>query len=252
MSGPPRDLARFWLHDEAMSAVRTKGRVSAGVPARHCASVCAAYVLCALLAACGPVPSEPDASMPGDGALTTGATLVLELAGDVETLEDDVTLDALTLRTASLRARGDRGGDFDPRIDTPMSFDLSAGAQTRSLDAAPATYSSLALRLESAGAEPAFRMRVTELGQPSIELVDEGPIDLDLRCESPGALEPLGVITLRAALKLGELHGALRSSSLPAPVDGVIRVDATTAPEVVDSLRELLLEHWEVSCSDDG
>ena len=139
-------------------------------------------------------------------------------------------------------------------MDTPISFDLSAGAQTRALDAAPATYSALSARLESAGVEPAFRMRVTELGQPSIELVDLGPIDLDLRCESPGSLEPMGRVTLRAALKLGELHGALRSSSLPAPVDGVILVDQASAPEVVSRLRELLLEHWEVSCGvdDDG
>ncbi|UJR84977.1 hypothetical protein [Sandaracinus amylolyticus] len=216
--------------------------------AGRCATRCAVFVACAITL-CGcppPAPPNPDAEPPPDAMIL--GRVVVELGGAAETLEDDVVLERLRLGVGEVRAHNDRGGALDPsRSDVGVVDVTSAWARVELEGAVPATYSHVSVTLAGG---PALELRFVDEGV-TYEVITAGPIAADVRCDLPIALPPAGLLALRASLDLGEIHAALREGTLPAPVDGVVRVDATSAPAVIADVEARVREHWQIDCGDD-
>lgn len=227
-------------------ATHTKRARERAIP---CARTCAVFALCALALVGCPEPAPPDGSDGGPprDAASVGR-VVVEVSGAEETLEDDVVLERLRLGLTEVRAQNDRGGALEPSQRDLGTLDLtSAPARVELVGAVPATYSSVQLTLSG---DPALELRLTE-GETTWELVTRGPIVAEIRCDLPVVLPPEGALGISVALDLGELHVALREAELPPPIDGVVRVDETTAPALVAELEALAAEHWQVECDDD-
>lgn len=226
---------------------------------RGCASACAVSAPCALVAATAiafglggcPAPSDPghDGGAPPADAPGSAGRVDVRIAAAEETLEDDVVLEVLRVGLAEVRAHNDRGGELDPVARALGVFDLRGGEATVPLTGAvPATYSSVVLVLGAPGAGvPSFELRLLEDGV-AIHVVDEDDIEIELRCDAPVALSPGAVLELSAELDLGEVHAALRESTLPAPVSGVITVDRASAPGALAAVEARLRARWELRC----
>lgn len=176
--------------------------------------------------------------------------MTIALRADLEALEDDVTLELVRASIDEVRARNDRGAAFDSVAMGLGTLDLAASADVVLEGAVPATYGRVTARFASSGRSPAFELRIRE-GEVTYHVVHPGPIDIDVRCELAATLEASGEVTLDAELDLGEVHAALRESELPPPEDGIVRVDATTAPAAIAAVGARLVESWQLECADD-
>ena len=171
------------------------------------------------------------------------AHVSVELSYDPEALEDDTTVERLSLGVLEVRAPNDRG---DLVTEIAMNVELSAGpAEVMLTSVAPAVYAGLEVDLAPGAWGSALVLHLRE-DERRIELTLTGPLTLVGRCDSPVALEPGRELALRAELDTTEVAHLLREAVLPAPIDGVIRVDASSAPALIErvsmELRELRLE----------
>ncbi len=128
---------------------------------------------------------------------------------------------------------------------------MSDGAVVTFPEAPPATYSSLALSID-AGERGESALFVYEVDALAIELVLDEPRRLDLRCDEPVRLDAGDRARLGVELDAGMILALLRASDLPEAVDGVVRVDRETAPEVVRAVEDLFASTWSLRCRYDG
>jgi len=103
------------------------------------------------------------------------------------------------------------------------------------------------MHLAPSGSAPAFAMRIAEATR-TFDVRLTTPVDVEARCASPVVLAPGGSARLRVAVRLHELAGQLRESSVPEPVDGVVHVDEDTAPDAASALLDKLRDAFELSC----
>jgi len=171
------------------------------------------------------------------------ARVAVELSFDPESLEDDTTVERLSLGVLEVRAPNDRG-DLVTAVDA--NVELSIGpTEVMLASAAPAVYAGVEVDLGGGAWGSALVLRLRE-GEQTIEVTLAGPLTLVGRCDSPIALEHGRELALRAELDTTEVAHLLREATLPAPIEGVIRIDASSAPALLEQvsmeLRELRLE----------
>ena len=218
-----------------------------------CARSCAVSIACALALVGCPAPISPPPTgdsgvpLPRYGSRAAGRVVVEISAGD-DTLEDDVVLERLRLGVSEVRAENERGGTLEPSQRDVGTLDLTSGVPARIelMGAVPATYSAVSVTLAG---EPALELRITE-PEITYEVVTTGPILVDVRCELPVVLAPDGAVVIALTLDVGELHAALQEGALPEPEDGVVHVDATSAPAVIAEIEARVSEHWQVECGE--
>ncbi len=216
-------------------------------PAAHIAWALSA---CLALSACGSPPvgrdgGADDASMV-DEAGGSSAQVAVRLSADVESLEPEVMLERLVVGVVQVRAPNDRGV---LTRDVGEALEISGEPRELMLEGAtPAVYGSVQLELGSGAWGSALALRLRD-GEDTIEVILDEPITVEARCGMPVALIAGGQLWLTTTLDLGALVEVLRESSLPDPVDRVIRIDATTAPALVTSLAARLREA-QLDCED--
>ncbi|MBX7193127.1 MAG: hypothetical protein K1X94_13825 [Sandaracinaceae bacterium] len=209
-------------------------------------------ITCALalaLAGCGDPPMGSDAG-PADDASRDGAIqsarVSVSVVADPSTLEDDTTLERLVIGVLDVRAPNDRGvlaGHVD------RALDLTSGAAELTLpDAPPAVYGEVELFLGPGAWGPAM---VFEIQEPSRHIVLEldRRVELEGRCDMPHELGTSGGLGMTVNVDIALIAHVLRESELPAPVDGVIHVDATSAPAVIAEILASF-ERLELECAD--
>lgn len=208
------------------------------------ASLACALSTCAVLAGCGGPVGDGDAGR-GDAARDAddSARVSVVLSFDPEGLEDDTTVERLSLGVLEVRAPNDRG---DLVTEVAMNVELSTSpAEVMLASVAPAVYAGVEVDLGSGAWGSAFVLRLRE-AERTIEVTLAGPLTLLGRCDAPIALEPGRELALRVVLDTTEVAHLLSEATLPAPIEGVIRIDASSAPALVEQvsmeLRELLLE----------
>jgi len=234
---------------------RLRERTERARAAVRCVGSALLYVSCTCLALAAPgcgdddgVPPGADAATPTDDAgVGARATLVIEVHGGTEPLDDGLSLESASVSIMDLRARNDRGGDFEPMISNPAPVDLAVGASYELVDVAPATYGRVTVGLAPNGAAPTLAMRVSDASR-TIEVRLSGTLDAEAQCSMPVALEPGGTAHLRIAVELRDVAHELADMPLPAPVGGVIHVDEASAPDVATALLARLAEAFELRC----
>ena len=160
--------------------------------------------------------------------------------------EDDTTLERLVIGVLDVRAPNDRGvlaGHVD------RALDLTSGAAELTLpDAPPAVYGEVELFLGPGAWGPAM---VFEIQEPSRHIVLEldRRVELEGRCDMPHELGTSGGLGMTVNVDIALIAHVLRESELPAPVDGVIHVDATSAPAVIAEILASF-ERLELECAD--
>jgi len=170
-----------------------------------------------------------------DGA--ESAQVSVELSVDLDALEDDTTLERLSVGVLEVRAPNDRG---DLRVEVGRAFELATGPSEIMLaSAAPAVYGGVEVDLGPGAWGPALVLRVQE-PERTIELTLDGPLTLTGRCDSPVALDPGRQLALRVQLDAASIADFLREAPLPEPSGGVIRVDARSAPSLIPDILERL------------
>lgn len=202
----------------------------------------------AWLGACGGPISDHDGGA-RDAAVRDGdeaAHVTVDLRFDAETLEDGTTVDRLSVGIAEVRAPNDRG---DLAATVQRGFELVDGpAQVMLSSATPAVYGGVEIDASSGSWGSALVLRLRE-SERTIELTLTEPFALTGRCDTPLALEPGRTLDLHARLDVADVAHELREAALPDPVDGVIRVDATTAPALVADLSARLRD-LELDCDE--
>lgn len=211
-----------------------------------------ALLVLSVLAGCGGPPPLGDASVP-DAALDgpgESARVSVTLEVEPESLEDDTTLERLVLGVREVRAPNDRA-NVVARVE--RAIDLGTGsAEIMLTTATPGVYGEIEIELATGAWGPGLELVLVEPDR-RIELVLEQRVEIEGRCGAPVELVAGSTLAFHARLDLASVAHVLRERALPAPVDGLIRVDADTAPavvsEVVEELRRLELDCGE---DDDG
>lgn len=236
-------------HSRLLERERDAARAAA-----RCAGSALLYVSCTCLAlvalGCGDdggVGPGVDAGGVSDGAGSAHGAIALDVLGEVGPLEDGQTFESATVWIMELRARNDRGGDFEPMITSPTPIDLSVGASFEVLDAAPATYARVTLHLAPSAGQPSFAMRIAEASR-TFDVRLDTPLDVEATCGSPAVLAPGGAARLQVTVRIRELAKQLDEATVPEPVDGVVHVDETTAPEAADALIAKLADAFTLTC----
>jgi len=221
----------------------SRSRRSAGA-SRSCATAVALYALCTTAVCLGggedPPGGDPDGSVPMAG-----------LGVHLATSEDDVEVALARGGITELRARNDRGGDLEPRMEDVGGVEFADGATVDFGSVPPATYGRITMRLEEGDWGPALELRLVGLdGSATLVLRDE--VDVDARCELPVLLAPGSEATLELSLEVDELWEALPEP----PSGGEDRViDAETDPEALAAVERALPDAWSLECdaeSSDG
>ena len=217
----------------------------------RCARTCALSVGCALLlTGCPDVPGTPDGGAPPADAPPGAGRLEAMLTADAEGLEDGSELEILRVAIGELRARNDRGGDLEPAVRQQV-VDLVTGGTLVLDGAVPATYGRVTMVLEPVGGVPSFELRVTD-SEGTLHVLDDGAIDVDVRCDGPVSLEPGETVALDLTLELGELAAVLREAPLPDAEDGVVTVTPVTAPEAIAAIEAELRTRWDLGCAEES
>lgn len=230
------------------------GRCRVQVAAR-CVGSALLYVSCTSLAVwaggCGdddgPPPGSDAGTSDGDGGGGAHGALAVDVVGELGPLEGGQMFESASLTIMELRVRNDRGGDFEPMITSPATIDLASGASFEILDAAPATYARVTIRIAPSGMTPAFAMRIAEASR-TFDVRLETPLDVETSCAAPVVLGPRGSARLQITVRIHELAQQLDESTVPEPVDGVVHVDEDTAPEAASALLGKLAEAFELAC----
>lgn len=208
-----------------------------------------ALLVLSVLAGCGERPSAGDASL-ADAALdgpAESARVSVTLEVDPESLEDDTTLERLVLGVREVRAANDRA-DVVARVERPI--DLGTGsADVMLTTATPGVYGEVEVELVRGEWGPSLELVLAEPDR-LVELVLDQPLEIEGRCSAPVELVAGGTLGFRARLDLASVAHVLRERELPAAIDGVIHVDAESAPEVVSEVIEEL-RRLEVACDED-
>ncbi len=223
---------------------------------KTCARACALIVACALSAVSAGCDGGGGAGGGSGGGVGGGvgggtgggspAAAEVVLALDAESA-GSLAVATFTIAIDEIRLRSDRGFDLDPVLYGVGLVDLVTGDPIVAFSSAPpATYSSVEIVLDG-GAEPTLAASLSLDGQP-VEVAIDGPIALDFACEAPVPTEPGDVLAIDLDLDLEGLATLLATATLPPEQDGVIVVNASTAPELVDAIVAWLEAGWSASC----
>jgi hypothetical protein len=202
------------------------------------------YVFCAatLLGACSGGPADTDDGGSGSDAEVGSARLFIEVSAERE--EDEVTLATGRTGLAELRARNDRGGDLEPRLEAVGSVDLTASDPIDVGDVIPATYGRVTMRLEAGDWGPAFQLELVHAGG-TVTVESRDGLNVDVRCEVPIRLAPGDDGELRVELDTGEVWSTI---AMTGPVDGEVRIDAESDPSRLAGVEAAFAGAWSVSC----
>jgi hypothetical protein len=164
-----------------------------------------------------------------------------------ESLEDDTTLERLVLGVREVHAPNDRA-NVVARVE--RSIDLGTGsAEIMLTTATPGVYGEIEVELVRGAWGPGLELVLLEPGR-RIELVLDQRVELEGRCDAPVELRAGGTLGVRARLDLASVAHVLRERDLPAPIDGVVHVDAESAPAVISEVIEEL-GRLELECNDE-
>lgn len=220
-------------------------------------------VLVVALASGCPIPGdEGDGGTPDRDAEAEDAQLIVghrveveesvfEGTGPVE-LGDGWTLEVARLGVSELRAHNDRGGPDEPAMLGVGTLDLLGAPRDVRFEAAPpATYAQISLGLAAGTWGPALRVDAVR-ESVRYEIVGVGAQTIELRCDSGGmALEPGDSLRVVAAVDVREVLGVLEGHVLPAPVDGVVHIEAATAPAVIADVEARVAEVVSLRCDEE-
>ena len=252
-------LPKVTSHRE-FNALRLARRLTADRACR--VGMARVYVSCAWLAlgalGCGDddgISPGLDAGPPGgaDGGGSAHGALVVSVIGDLGSLEDGQALESASLSIGNLTARNDRGGVFEPMTSNPVTIDLSTGATFELADATPATYARVSMHLAPNGSAPSFALRIVEAGMArTFDVRLTTALDVEARCATPVVLVPGGTARLRVTLPIREIAKELDEGMAPEPIDGVVAIDESAAPDTARALLAMLADAFELQCEPGG
>ncbi len=200
------------------------------------------------ISACGPPVSladggAVDAATDGPGP---SARVAVTLEVDPETLEDDTTLERLTLGLVLVRAPNDRG-DVSMRVERALDL-LASPVEIMLEGATPGVYGEVEVEAGAGAWGAGLDLVVREPTRQIAVRLDES-IRIEGRCDTPLELAAGHTLGARLRVDVGGVAQALREADLPPPIEGVIRVDAASAPDLVLEIREHL-RRAELDCDD--
>ena len=242
----------FPIFEKSIDSRRLAPRRAWAGGAMGCASARTQYVACtvAVLAAaalgCGSdhAPPGSDGGSPeDDGAVGTGTVV---LSAEVDLGEGGATLELGRVGVRELRVRNDRGGDFEPRLESVGLIDLLRTEPQVVLEGAPpATYGRVTVRLGPDDAwGHALELQLGGVGR-SVWITSDAELDLDVRCVAPAVLAPGGTLQVTLMLELGEIDDVLEGM---IPEEGDVHIDADREPEVLDAVERSLSTAWKLTC----
>lgn len=207
---------------------------------------CTPLALLLALAGCGSPPDATDGSMPpGDGGESLGRVVVVFAEADVE--EALATVDEVLVGVDTLTANNDRGGEFEPRVEHVGSLDLDASPEVVLEPAAPAAYGRVTFKMAQGDWGSTLALAIHDATRRwVVTLASE--VLVDARCETVALLPPGGVVRLSLKLEVDGLYEVLAASGVAPGADGVIRIDASTAPEATAAIAGELATAWELDC----
>jgi hypothetical protein len=128
----------------------------------------------------GPADAGPDGFADAHGG--TPSRVSLHVSVDGESLEDDTSLDRLSVGVRDVRVPYDRGR---LEVNVERSYELaSSPVEIMLLEATPGVYAEVELGASSGAWGPSI---VMELTQPEgrVRLVIDEPLELEGRCDAP-------------------------------------------------------------------
>lgn len=209
--------------------------------------MCVVSCIITFLTACATVDPVDDAAVSGDAGGWGGARGLVHLM-----LQDDsvATGDTLDLAVTSIALVSDREPSTDQARTDLLRVHIDASGRDVTFDRVPPGLYS-AIDIELAGDSPVLE---ATLHTPTRTFVirTNAALSLSARCEEGQLIAVFGTLRVGVDFALGDLVTAVSRHPLPTPVDGVVVVDDTSAPEAIEDVRRTLAASIHAECGLDG
>jgi hypothetical protein len=200
----------------------------------------------AVTIACADGGAREDAAVSSDAGSWVGARGLVRLI-----LADDTiaTGDTLDLAVASMELVSDRDPETEPtRTDLGRVHVESSGLDVEFDRVVPGLYS--AIDIELGGGAPVLEATLHTAGQTFVIRMS-GALSLSARCEHGQPITVAGTLRIGVDFALDGALAALSHHPLPPPIDGVIVVDETSAPDAIADVRRTLAASIHAECAVD-
>jgi hypothetical protein len=256
--GDSNEPAQMWLTSVPYEGAKACAMLC--TVSRRCTCALLTGLVTALVAGCPPSDPIGDAGGADGPSVSSTLRLAVWVESDGEPFDgsapvdvgDGWMLESGVLNIAEVQPRSDRGPDEQLEPVGPLRTDLFASGRDVIFDRAPpATYAQVGMTLAEDGTTPAVALRASREGV-TYDISLAARLEVTPRCESALTLRPATTGRMDVLFEAGALLDPLSSEDmLPAPVDGVVRIDATTAREATTRLEDRLVETFAIRCEGD-
>jgi hypothetical protein len=197
----------------------------------------------ALASACADVSATQDGATSSDGPWPGAHGRVHLVMAD-----DNIAAgDTLDLAVSSIELTSDREPNAEPlRVDVGR-IQLDASGHDVAFDRVPPGLYA-AIEIELGGDAPVLEAMLHNATQTFV-IRTSGALSLVARCEQGQPITVSGTLQIGVDFALGGAIAALARHPLPAPVDGVVVIDETSAPEAIADFRSTLAASIHAECT---